>query len=416
VTTGGNGGSGAGMNDKPTETVSGDITADTSWTSDKNYLLSGRVRVSGGATLSIDPGTIVYGDKASKGSLVITPDGQIDAVGTADKPIVFTSQLPAGQRAAGDWGGLVLLGQAPINEAGGVAAIEGFENPSESYGGTNANHSSGALSYVRIEFSGIELSTDNEINGLTMGGVGKGTQIDHVMVHHTLDDCFEFFGGTVDADHLICYRNGDDGFDFDQGYIGNLQFLFLAQDPNTADDTNGFECDNDKESPDATPVTNPTIWNVTLCGQNMDNAKQQYGLLFRLGFNATIGNAIVTGFEAGVDFRDKPFTDVSLSHSIFFGNNPENVAYAEDGSNPDSEADDDAGFDERAWFNDEATNAVTDPGLANCFATTPDPRPADEIAGGTPPAGFDQTATYIGAFKDANDTWATGSWVNYNSN
>ena len=298
--------------EKPVEEVSGSITEDTTFTSDSDWLLQGIVRVEPGATLTIEPGTTIMGETSSLGTLLIKNGAQIEAAGTAEQPIVFTSQLPPGQRAAGDWGGLVILGNAPINEPGGTAAIEGFTTD-ESYGGNDPGDSSGTLQYVRIEFSGIEISTDNEINGLTMGGVGDGTTIDHIMVRHTLDDCFEWFGGTVNASHLICYRNGDDGFDFDEGYIGNLQFLVLHQNPQTADDPNGFEGDNDKDAPDSTPLTHPTIYNVTLCGQNEDVPKQQYGFVFRRGFNATIGNAIVMGFEAGRLFQlenpDAPIDD-----------------------------------------------------------------------------------------------------------
>lgn len=396
--------------------ISGSITEDMELSVDESYVLIGIVTVEDGATLKIPAGTTVFGDKATTGTLVIKQGGQIDAQGTKDSPIVFTSQLPAGQRAAGDWGGVIMLGRAPINEAGGTASIEGLSTD-ETYGGTDAADSSGTLRYVRIEFSGIELSPDNEINGLTMGGVGSGTTIDHIQVRHTLDDCFEFFGGTVNASHLVCYRNGDDAFDFDEGYVGNLQFLFAQAKPGEPNDANGFESDNDATTPAVTPRTNPTIYNVTLCGQNGDSADQQYGFLFRRGFMATIGNAIVSGWEAAVDVRDAPDTDVTLSDTIFFGNTVHNVAYTEDGSNEDTEKDDDGGFDEVAWFTGSTNTAETDPGLADCFASTPNPRPAAEIPGGTPVgAFFDTSATYIGAFKDDADDWMTGAWVSWTPN
>jgi hypothetical protein len=418
TTTGsGMGGSGGMANPDDAVELSGAITADMTLSADESYVLIGVVTVEDGATLTIPAGVTIFGDKASTGTLVVKQGGKIDAQGTADQPILFTSQLPAGQRAAGDWGGLILLGKAPINEAGGTASIEGLTTD-EIYGGSDAADSSGILRYVRIEFSGIEISPDNEINGLTFGGVGHGTVVDHVMVRHTLDDCYEFFGGTVNASHLVCYRNGDDSFDFDQGYVGNLQFLFAQAQPGVANDANGFECDNDATTPDVTPRTNPTIFNVTLCGQNGDSADQQYGFLFRRGFMATIGNAIVTGWEAGVDFRDSPDTDVQLSDTVFFGNTVHNVAYSEDGSNTDTEKDDDGGFDEVNWFETSAMTSETDPGLADCFAATPDPRPAAMIPGGTPSgdAFFDTTANYVGAFADANDDWMTGAWVNWGAN
>ncbi len=388
------------------------LTADTKW------ILNGIVSVPDGAVLTIEPGTIIAGDKASLGTLVVQRGGKIVAEGTAASPIVFTSNLPAGEREAGDWGGLVLLGKAPINEAGGEAEVEGFQDP-QLFGGDDPNDSSGSLKYVRIEFSGVEISDGNEINGLTLGGVGKGTTIDFVEVQNTLDDCYEFFGGTVNVSHLVCYRNGDDGFDFDSGYTGSLQFLFLQQDPSTADDTNGLEADNDKDDPTVTPVTNPKISNITLCGQNGDQPKQQYGFLFRRGFHGTVVNAIVAGFEAGVDIRDAPDTDVDVSHTLFLGNTVEDVAYVEDApatdmGNPDE--DDDGGLDEIAWFNEGEGNATEGPDMSGCFADSPSPAPAAMIPGGTPVGdGADTAATYVGAFKDASDNWMEG-WTKFDTN
>ncbi|NUP06797.1 MAG: T9SS C-terminal target domain-containing protein [Polyangiaceae bacterium] len=409
----GAGGEGGGA---PTEeqTLEGELgsmtlTKDTKWT------LKGVVSVPDGATLTIEAGTTIVGDKATLGTLVVQRGGKIDAQGTKDAPIVFTSALPAGEREEGDWGGVVLLGRAPINEAGGEAEVEGFQDP-QLFGGDDANDSSGTLKYVRIEFGGIEIADGNEINGLTLGGVGKGTTIDFVQVKNTLDDCFEFFGGTVNASHLVCFRNGDDGFDFDSGYVGSLQFLFLAQDPSIADDANGLECDNDADDPTVTPVTNPKISNITLCGQNGDQPKQQYGFLFRRGFKATITNALVTGFEAGVDFRDVPPTDVDVTHSVIVGNTVENVAYVEDAPASDDglpTEDDDGMFDEIAWFTDGEGNTTDGPDMAGCFAATPDGAPASTIAGGTPVGdGVDASATYVGAFKDASDKWMDG-WTDF---
>src|SRR5262249_53875604 len=154
-----------------------------------------------------------------------------------------------GQAHAGDWGGLLLLGQAPTNlrDQGGAPArgkVEGIA-AGVSYGGLRPEDDSGVLSYVRIEYSGVEIAPGNEINGPPLAGVGRGPQIDHVQVRHTADDCFEFFGGTVNARYLICQHPGDDGFDWDLGYQGKLQFLLLKEDPVQDNDSNGFEGDND---------------------------------------------------------------------------------------------------------------------------------------------------------------------------
>lgn len=414
---GGEGGGGSGEGGGPPaaeqelegELASMTLTADTKW------ILKGVVSVPAGETLTVEPGTTVVGDKASLGTLVIQRGGKIDAQGTAEAPIVFTSGLAAGEREEGDWGGLVILGKAPINEAGGEAEVEGFTEP-QLYGGADSDDDSGALRYVRIEFGGIEISDGNEINGLTLAGVGRGTTIDFVQVKNTLDDCFEFFGGTVNASHLVCYRNGDDGFDFDSGYTGSLQFLFLVQDPSIADDANGFEADNDKDDPEVTPVTHPKISNVTLCGQDGDQPKQQFGFLFRRGFNGTITNALVAGFEAGVDFRDVPPTEVELTHSLFVRMSVEDVAYVEDQPESDDglpNEDDDGGFDELAWFEGGEGNTTEGPDLSFCFASTPSPGPAATIPGGEPVGdAADPSATYVGAFKDGTDDWMSG-WTDF---
>src|SRR5690606_14445225 len=167
--------------------ISGEITSNTTWTSDKIYVLKGFVFVSNGATLTIEAGTIIKGDKATKGTLTITRGSKINAIGTVEKPIVFTSALAAGARAHGDWGGLIILGTAPVNQGADVKIEGGLAGPSGKdeknyiyYGGTDAADNSGTLKYVRIEFGGIPFSPDNEINGLTLGGVGSGTTLDYI--------------------------------------------------------------------------------------------------------------------------------------------------------------------------------------------------------------------------------------------
>jgi hypothetical protein len=412
-------GSGGGtVEPKPLEEITGPITSDRTLTSDKDYLLKGVVFVEAPATLTIEAGTKIMGEKASNGALVIEPGAKIHAEGSADHPIVFTSQAEPGERAPGDWGGLIVLGRAPINVPGGTANVEGITGDGTAYGGDKADDDSGVIKYVRIEFSGTQLSPDNEINGLTLAGVGNKTTIDYVMVHQTLDDCFEFFGGTVNAKHLICAYNGDDGFDWDLGYVGKLQFLALQQDPNVADDTNGFEGDNDADSSLNAPLSNPTIYNATLCGKNVDVDKQQYGMLLRRSTKAHLANLVVMGFEAGVDVRDAE-TEVELESSIFFGNLAQNVAYPEPGGEG-VEKDDDAGFDEVAWFNSGSKNSEADPQIQGCFQPgAPDFRPAATLTDGaaTPPNDgfFDASATFIGAFK-SDDTWAQGAWVDFSLN
>ncbi len=206
-------------------TVSTDITTNTTWTADKIYLLKNKVYVTGNVTLTIQPGTIIKGDKVTAAALIITRGSKIEAVGTADKPIVFTSNVAAGGRSQGDWGGLVLLGSAP-NNLGSAVPIEGISDATDKakHGGSNAADNSGTLKYVRIEYAGIPLGADNELNGLTFGSVGSGTTIDYVSVYRSGDDAYEWFGGNVNAKHLVAIDTWDDDFDTDNGWAGKIQF------------------------------------------------------------------------------------------------------------------------------------------------------------------------------------------------
>jgi hypothetical protein len=386
----------------PTEALMGVITDDTTLTADKCWLVKGIVRVNAPAKLTIEPGATIMGEQATLGTLVIQPGAQIIADGTADLPIVFTSENEPGSRAAGDWGGLIVLGKAPINVPGGTAVVEGITGDGTMYGGTAADDNSGVIRYVRIEFSGIQLSANNEVNGLTLAGVGNKTVVENVMVHDTLDDCFEFFGGTVNAKHLVCANNQDDGFDWTFGYSGKLQFLALVQDPLFEDDTNGFEGDNDDNGSTNAPLSNPMIYNVTLCGKNapVDGPKKQMGMLLRRSTKGTIRNTIATGFEWCADLRD-PATDPMIESSICFGNTLLNVG-------EQAEID---------WFNKAGSkNAEMDPKIKDCFAAVPDFTPEATLTtnAATPPNDgfFDTTANYIGAFK-AGENWAKGAWISF---
>ena len=240
------------------------ITSDMTLRAIDNNLLKGYVFVKSGVTLTIEPGTVIKGEKVTKGSLIVVPGGKIIAEGTAEKPIVFTSNQPVGSRAYGDWGGLILCGNAPVNANKPV--IEG--GPGTIYGGNDPEDNSGIVKYVRIEFAGYPLEPNKEINGLTCGGVGSGTTLEYIQVSYCGDDSFEWFGGTVNAKKLIAYKGWDDEFDTDYGYKGKLQFLLGIRDPKHADTSksNGFESDNDAKGSGDEPITNPIFSNVTLIG------------------------------------------------------------------------------------------------------------------------------------------------------
>ncbi|GHN00258.1 hypothetical protein WSM22_17470 [Cytophagales bacterium WSM2-2] len=269
----------------------GSITADTHWTADKIYRLNGYVRVgtdthsgngvaptiSATATLTIDAGTVIYGKTGTPGGTLIVQRGsKIIANGTATSPIVFTSEKAAGSRKAGDWGGVVLCGKAPNNIKGSTSTgTDGIEELEGAYGGfhggganADAADNSGTLKYVRIEFAGYPINPNQEINGLTMGSVGSGTIISYVQATYSNDDSFEWFGGTVNPDHLIAYKGLDDDFDTDNGFSGKVQFGLGIRDANIADQSgsNGFECDNDANGTANTPFTNATFSNMTIIG------------------------------------------------------------------------------------------------------------------------------------------------------
>ncbi len=295
--------------------VSGEITTHTTWTNDNIYLLNGWLYVRDGATLTIEPGTLIKGDYTTKGALIIERGAKLIADGTAEQPIVFTSQKPAGQRSYGDWGGVILCGRASLNAPAnsgsgtnaGEAIVEG--GVGSLYGGglnPNDNDDSGILRYVRIEFGGIPFQPNSEINGLTLAGVGRGTIIDYVQVSYSGDDAIEWFGGTVDCKHLICYNNWDDDFDTDFGYRGNIQFGLIVRDPNIADQSgsNGFESDNDGQGTGNTPITRPVFSNMTVIGpltfSSSINSNYKRALHLRRNTQTSVFNSVFVGYPTGL--------------------------------------------------------------------------------------------------------------------
>jgi hypothetical protein len=301
--------------------ISGDIKVNTTWTSDKIYLLKGFVYVTDGATLTIQPGTIIKGDKISKGTLIITRTSKISAIGTATNPIVFTSNFPSGSRNAGDWGGIILLGKAPVNQSGGEVVIEGGLLPTAggtaakytTYGGTDAADNSGTMKYVRIEYAGVPFATNNEINALTMGGVGSGTTLEYIQVYRSGDDAFEWFGGTVNAKYLLAIGTWDDDFDTDFGYSGKVQFALAQRVKEIADvsGSNGFESDNDATGTASTPKTSPIFSNVTIIGPQATatttsgfNANFQHAAQIRRNSAMSLFNSVLGNYVEGIYIDD----------------------------------------------------------------------------------------------------------------
>jgi hypothetical protein len=282
-------------------TLSGTYNETITLTSDKIWTLKGYVYITNGSRLIIQPGTKIVSDIAEKGALCIERGAQIIAEGTASKPIVFTSGKPDGQKAPGDWGGIVILGLAPTNRStyptieGGIGRV---------YGGDLPNDNSGILKYVRIEYAGVAAMPNSEINALTLGGVGSGTIIENVQTVYANDDAFEFFGGTVSPKNLYAYATADDDFDFDFGYTGTVTNGVAKRDPQFVDNGdagNGVECDNDGTGSSAQPFTHPKLNGMILIGpfDQTALANHNLGLRWRRATQFSIINSKVLGYQKG---------------------------------------------------------------------------------------------------------------------
>ena len=396
-------------------TLSGALTANRTLHADTTYYLTGVVTVEDGATLTIEPGTLILGNAdVQPTALVVKQGGIIDAQGTAAAPIVFTSSRPAGQRTRGDWGGVVLNGKAQCNFPDQDDCVaEGF---AATYGGSENADNSGTLRYVRIEFAGYEVSLGNELNLLTMNGVGSGTTLEYIQVHQGLDDGFEWFGGTVNLKYAIASGASDDSFDYSTGWQGYGQFWIALQDPDDAD--NGFEVDNNAAT-EATPRTDPMIYNITLVGKGPSGGtagESTHGLLLRLGTAGEIYNAIVVGFgTAGLDIDGSSTSaqcvagELIVANSIFY----ENAAYLD----PDSDTDEATCEATPAWTG----HLTSDPELGDPYnwdapnfqpATTSPAAVAANAA--TPPATWFTATNYIGAVDPAatGTLWYEG-WTSF---
>ncbi len=295
------GGDDGPINVPSSTTLTGNISATTTLTSDKVWTLKGYVYVTDGASLIIQPGTVIKSDVAEKGALCIERGAKIVAEGTPDRPIVFTSGQPVGQRSPGDWGGIVILGRAKTNRSSEPTIEGGIGRP---YGGTNDDDNSGVLRYVRIEYAGIAALPNSEINALTLGGVGKGTTIQYVQTIYANDDAFEFFGGTVSPKFIYAFATADDDFDFDFGYTGEVSNGVAKRDPQFVDNGdagNGIECDNDGTGSSAQPYTHPKLFNMILVGPNNSTALANHnlGLRFRRATQFTMKNSVIWGWMKG---------------------------------------------------------------------------------------------------------------------
>jgi hypothetical protein len=402
--------------------LEGTVDENLTLSASKKYMLKDFVYVTAGATLTIEPGTVIMGDQTSNASLIIERGGKIMAEGTAAKPIVFTSAKAKGSRGAGNWGGIIILGNAPTNLGAGALIEGGVDRP---YGGPDVNDNSGVLKYVRIEYSGIAFQPDNEINGLTLGGVGAGTVIDYVQVSFNGDDAFEFFGGTVNAKHLIAYKTVDDMFDTDNGFSGKLQFLVGLSNPAVADasSSNGFESDGDSKDTGASPKTSATFSNVSLfgplaTGSTTVNSLFKRAMHVRRNSNIAVHNSLFAGWPEGL-LLDGTNSQANATAGTL---KMQNVVIAGSPAGKELLAQSGSSFDVAAWFNAAAKgNAiVADNASLNISAafnqTTPNflPGAGSSLLTGASFTGLDaffSTVTFKGAF--GTEDWTAG-WTNWN--
>lgn len=283
------------------ELVNSNITSNTTWTNNNIYQLQSRIIVEPGATLTIEPGTIIKGesgDGANATALIVAKGAKIMAEGTSSAPIIFTTDIDdiepgqidspnLDENTSGQWGGLIILGNAPISDESnsGTEQIEGIPGDVTlaEYGGNDPNDNSGILSYVSIRHGGTRLGDGDEVNGLTLGGVGNGTVIDHVEVVANLDDGIEFFGGTVNASNLVVWAADDDALDIDQGYSGTIDNAVVIAFSGT---DHGLEIDG----PEGSAAGSFTMTNVSVKGVDDEIAN------FRDGATGTINGAYFFNF------------------------------------------------------------------------------------------------------------------------
>ncbi len=304
--------------------TSADIVGVTYWSADTVYRLDKKVIVDSGDVLYIEAGTIIKGlpgDLLDASALVIAKGGKIHAEGTKNRPIIFTADgddvddpndLTIDATSRGLWGGLIVMGYATVRTATGTSLMEGLDPiaPYASFGGgatPNDDDNSGVIRYVSLRHGGIAVETGKEINGLTMGGVGRGTKIEYVEVFQNFDDGFEWFGGTVNCRHLATVFCDDDGFDWDFGFKGSLQFLFNLKDSTLPSaESRNFECDYCTPGGCVAPLDWPTVSNVTAIGMgksSVDIADNDYTIALRSSTGGYIYNSIFSDSRRVVQAR-----------------------------------------------------------------------------------------------------------------
>lgn len=439
------------------EDADGDEVTEVTWTNDYVYILDGFVFVNDGQTLNIDPGTMIKGEPGSgenASALVVARGGQIYADGNPDSddpadadPIIFTAKADdgsgLGRDVRGEWGGVILLGDAELNSEPGVTSVEGVpgDEPRSEYGGTNNNHDVGVFRFVQIRHSGSQLEAGDEIQALTLGGVGRQSTVEYVEAYASLDDGYEWFGGTVNTKYLVAAWNADDSFDIDEGYRGNNQFWFAIQSPEAAGRI--AEQDGGTDPEDGQPYATPKIYNATYIGTgpgadadgdnndpfiiSRDNNASSY---FNSVFLESSRNAglQIEDLASGEDSRTRQEEgDLMLENNVWWNigpdYDPESTTFediiqltTDDDGNPI-----DAAYrNELANYLRDANNRLLSESPVVSVSRDPDggldPRAAGEATSGAvaPDASFEnggvngsfETVDHYGAFGDVN--WAKG--------
>ena len=402
----------------------GNGTGTTTWKSGKTYFLDGFVFVNSGQTLTIEPGCVIKGkpgQNENASALIVAKGAKIMAEGTADSPIIFTAEADdlngsVSVTDRGLWGGLIVLGDAKLNSSPGESQIEGIptNEPRGRYGGNDDTDNSGVIKYVSIRHGGTDIGNENEINGLTLGGVGSGTLIEYVEVIANKDDGVEFFGGTPQLKHILVAYVGDDCFDYDEGFRGKGQFWVAIQDANEGDRCGEHDGGTDPETGE--PYAIPTIYNATYMGRGPDAGKRV--ISFRDNAGGHYMNSIFTDQSKGIDIENleeaqdtyKQFEDgnLTLENNVFW-----NVA---DGtaegifkiSGPGAnEADSLAAVTVFATYFEDAMNIVANPGITK-DNPVPSNAQTDNLASYND--NWFETVDYKGAFGTEN--WAAG-WTRY---
>ncbi len=408
--------------DKPVVVVTNEVVGTESWTNNFYYVLRGAVFIRQSATLNIQQGTTVIGEAGSVGTLIVERGGRLNAIGTREQPIVFTSDQPMGSRGRGDWGGLIINGRAPVNRPGGVYVGEGDTGQA---GGTDPNDNSGSLRYVRVEFAGVEFSPDNELNGIAFQAVGRGGSYEYLQVHMNRDDAFEWFGGTADLKRAIASNAADDSFDWTFGWTGRAQFVAIHQRGDDAD--RGIEADNSEFNNNDLPRSNPQLYNFTMCGDpdRNEGAESTIAATLRRGTAFTLRNFLITNFKGSgpqMETTNTATTGQVDNGTTQMGNGVIwNIRDATTGVAGTALHSSIAGYVNSGRFPNVRINvdAGLSPNCSNHDNPNFQPVSVSTLAGGQlapaipPNDGFFEAVTYIGAVPPApNDDWTKG-WTAY---